>query len=96
MRSRNKLNAVNIEHCGFSLTTHKEDDEAKVITLQSASKYQAMSNILLAMVDNKGRSPIKKNVYFRALPESGGDAPARKFWPSFYQVLIPKISQYLL
>ena len=32
---------------------------------------------------NKGRAPTKKNVYFQALPESGGEAPARKFWPSF-------------
>ena len=40
---------------------------------------------------HKGSPPKKRNVYFRALPESGGGALARKFWPSFHQVLIPKI-----
>ena len=44
-----------------------------------------------------GKTSQKKNVYFWALPESGGgEALARNFWPSFHQVLIPKISQYLL
>ena len=27
--------------------------------------------------------------------QGGREAPARKFWPSFHQVLIPKISQFL-
>ena len=45
----------------------------------------------------KGRPPKKKNVYFRALPESGGgEAPARIFWPFFHKVIGPEISLFLL
>ena len=33
---------------------------------------------------------------FRHCPNQGGGALACKFWPSSHQVLIPKISQYLL
>ena len=40
--------------------------------------------------------PQKRMFTFRHCPNQGGEAPARKFWPSFHQVLIPKISQYLL
>ena len=44
-----------------------------------------------------GRRPKKKNVYFWALPESGGgEAPARIFWPFFYSIVGPKNNQFLL
>ena len=34
------------------------------------------------VIPPKGRRPIKKNVFFRALPESGGgEAPSQYFWP---------------
>ena len=37
---------------------------------------------VLVEVGGKGRYPMKKNVYFRALAESGGEeAPARIFGP---------------
>ena len=47
---------------------------------------------------NKGRHPMKKVAYFRALPESGGGGftLARIFWPFFYQVKVPEIGTFLL
>ena len=46
---------------------------------------------------NKGRHPLKKVAYFRALPEwGGGFTDAQIFWPFFYQVKVPKIGTFLL
>ena len=33
---------------------------------------------------------------FGHCPNQGGEAPAQKFWPVFHQVLIPKISHFIL
>ena len=33
---------------------------------------------------------------FGHCPNQGGEAPARKFWPSFHQVQIPKMSKFLV
>ena len=54
-------------------------------------KHRRHFNLTLASVSRRmrsvswGRSPIKKNVYFWALPESGGrgETPARIFSPFF-------------
>ena len=39
--------------------------------------------------------PLKRIITFEHCPNQGGEAPAQKFWPSFYQALIPKISKFL-
>ena len=46
-----------------------------------------------------GMTSLKKECLLSGIVRirgGGGEALARKFWPSFHQVLIPKISQYLL
>ena len=59
--------------------------------------WEGKVSIVDAAQSYKGRVPKKKNVYFRALPESGGgEAPARIFWPFFHKVIGPKISLFLL
>ena len=40
--------------------------------------------------------PLKRIITFGHCPNQGGEAPAQKFWPSFYQVLIPKYWDFLL
>ena len=43
------------------------------------------------------RSSRSRSQSLKVIPaHPWGEAPARKFWPSFHQVLIPKISQYIL
>ena len=55
--------------------------------------YPVFQHSLQLVLKSKGRLPIKKNVYFRTLPESGGgEAPARIFWPFFYT----KISKFVI
>ena len=39
---------------------------------------------------------LKKECLLSGIAQIRGGALAQKFWPSFHQVLIPKISQYLL
>ena len=44
-----------------------------------------------------GMTSLKKECLLSGIARiRGGEALARKFWPYFHQVLIPKISQFLL
>ena len=88
-------------HCEDDAIVADYDDDGLDVTVMLMTQVTSPSNFTpdtraKLWYTPKGRPPKKKNVYFRALPKSGGEATARLFLPFFNKVMGPKICQFLL